>query len=201
MAGRAGLVVCALYGEDPAIALRLVEIGATRPGVVGLDLAGGPSPAHGWSLDDYAPAFSAARDHGMGRTVHASEGRPPSEIRTAITTLHAQRIGHGTTLLDDPHVLDLVVRSEVTLEACITSNMQTGVIPTVLDHPLPRWLRLGVRACVCTDNTLFSDVTSQSEHALAASLAGMTPALVAASSGYGHAAAFPLRPCADSRPR
>lgn len=46
---------------------------------------------------------------GLGRTVHAGEGRPPREIAEAIELLHAQRIGHGITLLDDPRVTDLVI--------------------------------------------------------------------------------------------
>lgn len=48
--GQAGLILCGLYGEDPAQLDRLVD--AARPGVVGLDLAGGPLPSHRWRLAD-----------------------------------------------------------------------------------------------------------------------------------------------------
>ncbi|MCC7534887.1 MAG: adenosine deaminase, partial [Deltaproteobacteria bacterium] len=102
----------------------------------------------------------------------------------------AQRIGHGTTLLDDPSVLDLVLERGVTLEACPTSNVHTSVIPSLQAHPLPRWLELGVRACVNTDNTFFSAVDSPEEHRRAASIPGMTPGLLAAAVAHGHAAAF-----------
>ena len=120
--GRAGLILCGLYGEDPALLESMVDIGARRSGVVGIDLAGGPAAAHQWQMEDYAGAFSAARDRGLGRTVHAGEGRPPREIALAINVLHAQRIGHGTTLLDDPAVADLVAERGVTIEACPTAR-------------------------------------------------------------------------------
>ncbi len=187
--GRAGLVLCVLYGEDPALAQRLVEVGARR-GAAGLDLAGGPAPGHRWGMVDYAPAFRAAAAHGLGRTVHAGEGRPPAEIRVAIEQLGAQRIGHGTTLLDDPAVRDLVIARGVTVEACPTSNWHTGVVPDIAAHPLPRWLDQGVRVCVNTDNTLLSGVTASEEHARAARIPGMTADKVAAVVAHGHAAAF-----------
>lgn len=189
IAGRAGLVLCALYGEDPARVMELVEVGAQR-GVVGIDLAGGPAPGHRWELASYAEAFRRAAELGLGRTVHAGEGRPAAEIGVAIEVLGAQRIGHGTTLEDDPRVCDLVLERGVTIEACPTSNVHTGVIAAVEDHPLPRWLARGVKACVNTDNTLFSDVTAAEEHARARAIPGMTDALLARAITCGHEAAF-----------
>jgi adenosine deaminase len=190
IAGRAGLLLCGLYGEAPAVLDGLVDVAATRPGVVGIDLAGGPAPGHAWDLASYAPAYRRARELGIGRTVHAGEGRPPAEIATAIDVLDAQRIGHGTTLLDDPGVLELVLARGVTIEACPTSNVHTGVIARVADHPLPRWLARGVRACVNTDNTLFSRVVSSEEHAAARAIPGMSDELLTRTITAGHAAAF-----------
>jgi adenosine deaminase len=193
VAGRAGLILCGLFGEDPEVVEALVAAARARPAVVGIDLAGGPSPAHRNRLRDYARAFSLARDLGLGRTVHAGEGRPPSEIRAAIEHLHAQRIGHGTTLPDDPAVLDLVRERGVTVEACLTSNVQTGVVAGLDDHPLPAMLAGGVRATVCTDNTLFSDVDAPGEYRRAASLPGMGASAIEVLAAFGHAAAFPRR--------
>lgn len=190
VAGRAGLVLCGLYGESISVLDELVELARTRPGVVGIDLAGGPSPAHAVRLEDYALAFRRARDLGIGRTVHAGEGRPPDEIRVAVEVLHATRIGHGTTLLDDRAVTDLVVARGIVIEACPTSNVHTGVIRAVADHPLPRWLALGVRACICTDNTLLSAVDAALEHERARGIPGMTDELLARAIACGHASAF-----------
>ncbi len=188
--GRAGILLCALYGEPPELVERLVDAAASRDGVVGIDLAGGPDPSHSRRMADYAPAFRRARELGLGRTVHAGEGRPAEEIRAAVELLGAERIGHGTTLLDDPRALDLVLARDVVIEACLTSNVHTGAIRAVEEHPLPRWLDAGVRACVNTDNTLLSDVTARGEHQRAAALPGMSPERLAACVATGHAAAF-----------
>ena len=188
--GRAGIVLCGLYGEPPSVLDELVRVAATRPGVVGIDLAGGPAPDHTFGLKDYAPAYRQAAERGIGRTVHAGEGRPPGEIRDAIEVLGAQRIGHGTTLLEDPAVVDLVRERQVTIEACPTSNVHVGVVGSVAEHPLPRWLEAGVRVCVCTDNTLLSAVTSVEEHRRAREIPGMTDEKLRQAIAWGHAARF-----------
>jgi len=189
-AGRAGIVLCGLWGEPVSVVMELVEAARTRPGVVGLDLAGGPSPTSRVHMPDYAPAFARARELGIGRTVHAAEGRPPEEIRVAIEQLFAQRIGHGVTLLDDPSVVDLVLEREVTIEACPTSNVHTSAIARVSEHPLPRWLALGIRACINTDNTLLSAVETVEEHRRVRAIPGMTDELLERAISNGHHAAF-----------
>jgi len=188
--GRAGIVLCGLYGDPPALVESLVELSRSRRGVVGLDLAGGPTPTQGYRLQDYAPAFVRARDLGLGRTVHASEGRPPAEIRVAIERLLAQRVGHGTTLLDDAAVVDLVLERGVTVEACPTSNVHTGVISDITEHPIAQWLARGVRVCINTDNTLMSHVDAPTEHRRVAGIPGMTGEAMRRAIAHGHAAAF-----------
>lgn len=190
VSGRAGLILCGLYGEPPSILEEAVRVAASRPGVVGIDLAGGPAPGQRYTLSDYAAPYRAAARLGIGRTVHAGEGRPPAEIRAAIELLGAQRIGHGTTVLDDPAVADLVRERGVVLEACPTSNVHTGVIRAVAEHPLPRWLASGLNACVNTDNTLLSAVRSSEEHANAARIPGMDAEKLQRVIAAGHAAAF-----------
>ena len=112
------------------------------------------------------------------------------EIRVAVEALFAQRIGHGTTLLDDPAIVDIVVERGVVIEACPTSNVHTGVIARVEDHPLPRWIDAGVRACVCADNTLLLATDAREELRRAARIPGMDAGKIAAVIGFGHAVAF-----------
>jgi adenosine deaminase len=189
-AGRAGIILCGLYGEPPELLSSLVEIAGPRRGVVGIDLAGGPTPGHAYRMVDYAPAYRRAEALGIGRTVHAAEGRPAEEIRTAILALGAQRIGHGTTLLDDPEIVALVIERGVTIEACPTSNVHTGVLPSVEAHPLSKWLDAGVRACVCADNTLLSATTAAEELRRVRAIPGMTEDKLRRAVTFGHEAAF-----------
>ncbi len=195
--GRAGLVLCGLYGEPSSVFDRFLDVASSRTGVVGIDLAGGPQSGDQFSMENYAPTFSRARELGIGRTVHAGEGRPPTEIERAITVLHAERIGHGTTLLDDERVTDLVLEHDVVIEACITSNWHTGAITRIDDHPLARWLDRGVRVCINTDNTLFSRTDAVTEHQRASALLGSNAINVevqlAGLIRTGHDAAFERR--------
>jgi len=190
VAGRAGLILCGLYGDPPGLIESLVDLAIARPGVVGIDLAGAPLAFHTYSLADYGPAFRRAARGGLGTTVHAGEGRAPAEIRGAIEILGAQRIGHGTTLMDDPAVLELVLKRGVTIEACVTSNLHVGAIGSVEDHDLARWLQAGVKVCICTDNTLLSGVTAPAEYEQALGLPGMTQDLLEQAIEHGHVAAF-----------
>jgi adenosine deaminase len=190
LAGKAGLILCGLYGEPPAVLEGLVAAAATRPGVVGIDLAGGPSSEHRWILESYRHAFTRAKELGIGRTVHAGEGRAAEEIRMAIEVLGAQRIGHGTTLLEDDDALRLVLERGVTIEVCLTSNLHTDAIPSLKEHPLPEWLKRGVKVAICTDNTLLSDTDAPKEHKRVLDLRGVTRDALERMIAQGHAAAF-----------
>jgi adenosine deaminase len=192
-AGRAGIILCGLYGESPDVLMSLVYAAESRPGVVGIDLAGGPHGASSFSLADYAIPFRRAAELGLGRTVHAGEGRPADEIRTAVKVLGAQRIGHGTSLLEDDDVLALVLSRNIVIEACPTSNVHTGVISCVEEHPISKWLDRGVRVTVCADNTLFSATHAAEELRRVMLIPSMTEEKRIATLGYGHAAAFPTR--------
>ena len=97
------------------------------------------------------------------------------------------------SVLDDPRVLELVLQRGVTIEACLTSNLQTGAVPDLEGHPLPRLLAAGVRATVCTDNTLFSAVDAPGEYRRAAALPGLGGGAIERLAAFGHAAAFPRR--------
>ena len=171
---RSNLILCGLYGEPPMVLNTLVEIARTRPRVVGIDLAGAPRDDHRYGLLDYDEPFTRARKIGIGRTVHAAEGRSPKEIEVAINFLHAQRIGHGLTLLDDWKTLDLVLERGVTIEACITSNWHTGVIKHPSNHPIKRWVDKGVKVAICADNTLLSDTILPIEYTRANQQCGLS---------------------------
>lgn len=191
--GKAGLILCGLYGDDPELLETYVELAKSRSGIVAIDLAGGPSPTQKFRLEDYAEAYSMAKEIGLGRTVHASEGRDPQEIITAVTKLHAQRLGHATTLLQSVEAIELVLQNEVTIESCPTSNWQCGVIQDLAHHPLPQWLDKGIKVCLNTDNTYFSNITLSEEYNNAMDMPGMTESKILSCINQGFHAAFNMR--------
>ena len=188
--GNKRLILCGLYGEHPKVLNRLVETARTRDKVVGIDLAGAPSPNDRWSLMDYSEPFTKARDYGLGRTVHAGEGRSPKEIEVAINFLHAQRIGHGLTVLDDWKTTDLVLQKDVLIEACLTSNYHTGCIKELSDHPMKKWMKEGIKFTICTDNTLLSQTDLENELHLARVHCGLTKEEVNQTQAWARQKAF-----------
>ncbi|CAF2363705.1 unnamed protein product [Rotaria sp. Silwood2] len=94
-------------------------------GVVGIDLAG---DEHNYPIDPHIPAFKRAVELGVHRTVHAGETGSSESVRQAIELCHAERIGHGYAIIDDPSVYDLIRRNDIHLECCLTSSIQTNAI-------------------------------------------------------------------------
>lgn len=148
--------------------------------IVGFDLAGAEK---GFPASDYAEAFALVGKGLLGKTVHAGEAYGAESIFQAITKLHASRIGHGLYLFDadqlqhpeitdrNAYVEDLVnfiAKRRITLEVCLSSNMQTTpAIRELRDHSLRRMLERGLSVTLCTDNRLVSNTTVCKEYQLA----------------------------------
>ena len=165
---RVALLACLMGGVDPEWNWPVVEAAVRRmdAGVVGVDLAG---PVEGrtpdW-VDAHAAMFELARASGLCVTIHAGEAEPPAAIRTALDRYLADRIGHATSLVEDPDLLAEVVERRVVLEACPRSNYWTRTpreLPELADHPVGRLLEAGAWVCLNTDDrSLFgNDLTSE----------------------------------------
>ncbi|CAF0729439.1 unnamed protein product [Rotaria sp. Silwood1] len=94
-------------------------------GVVAIDLAG---DEHNYPIDPHIPAFKRAVELNIHRTVHAGETGSAESVRQAIELCHAERIGHGYAIVDDPSVYDLIRLNDIHLECCLTSSIQTNAI-------------------------------------------------------------------------
>ena len=159
---RGAIIVCALRQLEPAVSLQLARLAASYAdrGVVGFDLAG-PERSH--PARQHRDAFAAAAEAGLGITVHAGEADGPDSIRQALDDCQARRIGHGTRLGEDAALLARVRDERIPLEVCITSNVQTGAVPSYAAHPVRRYLDRGVAITLSTDNRLISGVTLTDE--------------------------------------
>ncbi|MBM4392053.1 MAG: adenosine deaminase family protein [Deltaproteobacteria bacterium] len=156
--------------------------------VVGFDLAG---QEDGYPATDHQEAYAYAHANFLHKTVHAGEAYGAESIFQAITALHADRIGHGYLLFApdrilDPKIVDRAAYAErlaefiadrrVTIEVCITSNLQTNpAIRSVEDHALRRMLDKRMSVAICTDNRLVSHTTVTRELELAVRHARITP--------------------------
>ena len=168
-------IITALRDLGPNEAHKMVDLAVSMGRahrVVGVDLAGNEY-AHPPEL--FAEAFRGAHRAGLGVTVHAGEGstaQAARNVRTAVEVLGATRVGHGVAADTDPGVVALLRERAICVECCPTSNVHTGSIAHVAQHPAPRFLRAGLRLAPCADNTLLS-ATRTSDEYLALAQAGL----------------------------
>jgi adenosine deaminase len=148
--------------------------------VVGFDLAGEEA---GYPAGDHMQAFQYAHKAFMKKTVHAGEAYGPESIFQAITDLHADRIGHGSYLLEpdairDPEIEDperyvqrlgeYIADRRITLEICLTSNLQTNPqLESLAEHSFRRLRKARLSTTICTDNRTISNTTVTRELELA----------------------------------
>jgi adenosine deaminase len=166
-------IVIALRQFPPEHSLEMARLAVEfkNDGVVAFDLAGGekgnPASAH-------AAAFKYAREHNLGVTVHAGEGDGAESIRQAVHVCGANRIGHGTRLIEDPDLTQYVNDRRIALEVCLTSNVQTRVADSYATHPLREYFDRGLNVTLNTDNRLMSATTLTNEYIYAAEHLGFT---------------------------
>ena len=130
-------------------------------GIAGLDLAGNEAE---FLAEPFTGIFRQARSAGLKVTLHTGEWGGAANVRQAIEILEADRIGHGVRVLEDPEVCDLARERAIPFEVCITSNVQTGVVPGYGSHPLPGMLKVGLNAVINTDDPGISQITLGDEY-------------------------------------
>jgi adenosine deaminase len=140
-------------------------------GVVAFDLAGAEA---GHPASVHAEAFRYARTHGLHCTCHAGEGAGAESVAEAVRVCQVHRVGHATHLIDDPVLTDEVKADGITLELCLTSNVQTHATESYEAHPLRRYLARGVKVVLNTDNRLMSGVSLVDEYQVASRTFGLS---------------------------
>jgi aminodeoxyfutalosine deaminase len=108
--------------------------------------------------------------------VHAGESTGPDTIWAAIRELRADRIGHGTSAPTDPTLMDYLRESQLPLEVCVTSNLRTGVVPSLDRHPVRAFLARGLDVTLSTDDPGMFDTTLNHEYELVAGVADLDAA-------------------------
>jgi aminodeoxyfutalosine deaminase len=136
-------------------------------GVVGLGLGG---PEAGYPPEAFARAFEIARDGGLGSVPHAGEAAGPASIRGALDSLHADRIRHGIRAVEDPGLLRELAARGVVLDVCPVSNIRTGVVSSLAEHPLPNLAAAGISCSISTDDPAMFGTDLATDYAAAIGL-------------------------------
>jgi aminodeoxyfutalosine deaminase len=141
--------------------------------LVGFGLGG---PEAGVPRPQFAPHFQRARATGLHSVPHAGETTGPQTVWDALTHLGAERIGHGTTSVQDPRLLDHLAEHRIPLEVCPTSNVATRAVERIEDHPLAALVDAGVVVTINSDDPPMFGTTLNREYAVAADLLGLAEA-------------------------
>lgn len=173
-----GLIICAMRHLTNSLEAAELAIRTRDLGVVGFDLAGGED---GFPPKKHVAAFQAIERANFLITIHAGEAYGPESIWQALQFCGAHRLGHATRLRDDitmsadgemqlGSLAQYILDRRVPLEMCLLSNLHTGAIPSLEEHPFPMFLRRGFRVCLNTDDRLMSNTNMTLETTIATEL-------------------------------
>jgi aminodeoxyfutalosine deaminase len=156
--------------EDALTTARYAVKYADR-GVVGIGLGG---PEEGHPPEPYADAFALAREGGVASVPHAGEAVGAESVRGALEALHADRIRHGIRAVEDAGLVAELAGRGTVLDVCPLSNLRTGVVASLDEHPLPQLVAAGVQCSISTDDPAMFDTDLTRDYEAAAEL-GLSP--------------------------
>ena len=113
----------------------------------------------------FREVYAYCAEHGLHLTAHAGESAGPESVWGALN-LRAERIGHGVTVQHDPDLLQELAERQVPVEICLTSNVKTGVCPTLAQHPVRNYFEQGVMITINTDDPAMFRTTLTREYQL-----------------------------------
>jgi len=168
-----GLLLSAMRQAARSVEIAELAVRHRDNGVLGFDVAG---PEKGYPPTRYLDAFQLIAHENFHFTIHAGEAFGLPSIWEALQWCGAERLGHGVRIVDDITVqpdgtatlgrLAAYVRDRrIPLEMCPTSNVDTGTVGSLEEHPIDLLKRLRFRVTLNTDNRLMSNISLSDEFA------------------------------------
>jgi aminodeoxyfutalosine deaminase len=147
-------------------AARFRDRGIVGVGLGGLEAEFPPEP--------FAEVFELARSLGLASVPHAGEVAGAASVRGALEALGADRIRHGIRAVEDAGLVAELAGRGTVLDVCPLSNLRTGVVVALDEHPLPQLVAAGVLCSISTDDPAMFDTDLTRDYDAAASL-GLSP--------------------------
>jgi aminodeoxyfutalosine deaminase len=145
---------------------RYRDRGVVAVGLGGLEAEFPPEP--------YEEVFAHAKSLGLGSVPHAGEVAGAPSIQGALETLQADRLRHGIRAVEDGGLVKELAGRGTVLDVCPLSNLRTGAVASLEEHPLPQLVAAGVRCSISTDDPAMFDTDLSRDYEAAASL-GLSP--------------------------
>ncbi len=173
-----GLIICAMRNMSLSQEMAELAVDFRERGVVGFDLAGEEG---GFPPKKHVEAFHYIQRENFNITIHAGEAFGKESIWQAIQWCGAHRIGHATRLVEDigldkhdpqkitkmGYLAQYVLDKRLPLEICLTSNVDTGAVRSLEEHPFRLYYNYKFRVTLNTDDRLMSNTTLTREYKLA----------------------------------
>lgn len=167
-----GLLVCAMRDMQLSEEMARLAVDFRDRGVLGFDLAGEEG---GFPPKKHIEAFHYIQRENFNITIHAGEAFGKESIWQAIQWCGAHRIGHATRLIEDIAVADgravkfgtlaqYVLDKRIPLEICLNSNVHTGAVKSLEEHPFGLYFKEKFRVTLNTDNRLMSATSLTNEY-------------------------------------
>jgi aminodeoxyfutalosine deaminase len=158
-----------VYSPEEAEKVARFAVAYRERGVVGLGVGGLEFPT-----EPFEPAFAIAREGGVGSVPHAGELAGSESVRSVLEGLAADRIRHGIRSVEDPGLVAELAGRGTVLDVCPLSNVRTGAVRSLEEHPLPQLVAAGVRCSISTDDPAMFDTDLTRDYEAAAQL-GVSP--------------------------
>lgn len=177
-----GLIICGMRHRTDSLEWAELAISFRHRGVVGFDLAGEEA---GYPPKKHVSAFEAIQRANFYSTLHAGEAFGMASIWQALQLCGAHRLGHATRLTDDMTIVggkivklgslaQYILDRRIPLEMCLSSNVHTGAVRTMAEHPFRLYFERGFRVTLNTDDRLMSDTSMTMEFGIAVSEFGLS---------------------------
>ncbi|MET9170062.1 adenosine deaminase [Streptomyces misionensis] len=147
------LILCFLRDESAQSALETLE--AARPYLDRITGIGLDSAEVGHPPAKFREVYEAAAALDLRRVAHAGEEGPPQYITEALDVLGVERVDHGLRCMEDPALVERLVRERIPLTLCPLSNVRLRTVDTLADHPLPAMLDAGLLCTVNSDDPAY----------------------------------------------
>ncbi len=131
-------------------------------GVLGIGIGGSERE---FPPEPYEEVYEEARRVGFRTMAHAGEAAGPPSIWGAINALRVDRIGHGTRAIEDPTLVGFLKEKQIPIEMCPISNLRTGVVADLKDHPIGQFFEEGLLVSVNTDDPKMFGTSLGAEYA------------------------------------
>lgn len=168
-----GLILIASRSYGLASAEKTAEFAVKNAKkVIGFDLADDET---NYPSAQYAGVAKKLRSARLPLTVHSGEEGPFAQVRETVAALAPRRIGHGVKAAEDPSggTVELLKFAGITVETNPWSNYLTRAVPSVEAHPLPKFIRAGLRCTIGADDPEILDTDLNREYALSAEKMGL----------------------------